>query len=209
MPGLYFRCSRFKLDSGGFTKKLDLAIRTQMTKAAKRFVEAALYEGIRGGVPVDTGMAAGSYLNISRMLDIVLSITPKSDKIKRYYGDNAKGQIKSPELGASLSTQFRSKDTIIKKRGNLYYFEFESDVFHYTLLDQIGIAKNPNSPWNTFQTGRDAFMEYMRVYGVKRLPKVSSYLERTQIEVNPSGGITETRIASNDINTVTDNDEEL
>lgn len=202
MPGLYIRASKFKLDAGKFTQTLETAVKTQMRQSARRFVETALYEGIKGGVPVDTGMAAGTYLNIGRMLRIAINILPINTKPKKYYGDNAYGEIKSPELGASLATRFNSLETIIKKEGNLFYFEFQTSVFHYTLLDLFGIRQNPNSPWQTFQTGKDAFINYMRTEGIKRLPKVTEFIERSVLEVNPSGGIRETKVQSDTTSTI-------
>lgn len=170
MARLYGTVTVPKFDAVGYTKAVKESIEIQFRKAAAKFVRAAI-----AGVPVQTGMAKGSFLNIGRFLRVAIPISP-SKRNQWYYPPGGGGRIpKTPQQGAALSTQ---PADAFKWNGNRLSFEFETGVFHYTLNDLIGIH---GPPWGTFAAGRDAFIAEMSLGLRTRLPNIGSFITLTSI----------------------------
>lgn len=164
-----------KFDAIGYTNAVKKSIEIQFRKAAAAFVRAAIDPSKGGGVPVQTGMAKGSFLNIGRFLRVAVPISPRK-RNQWYYPPNGGARIpKTPQTGAALSTQ---PADAFKWNNNRLSFEFETGVFHYTLNDLIGIHR---SPWGTFAAGREAFIREMSEGLRQRLPNIGSFITLTSI----------------------------
>lgn len=177
MPLFTGQISKFKFSSGEFTDAVKKAVIIQMRNAARQFVRAALVS-VSGSFPVDSGMAKGSFLNLGRLLRVAVPISPKRTNLK-YYGAGARGRIKTPELGAELSTQYDSVEDVIKENASGFVFSFDAKTFHY-LLNEFYSTRQPDSPWNTFEAGRRAFMESIKG-SMSKMPRVTSFLDQTTI----------------------------
>lgn len=166
---LYGTIDLLEFDSTGYTAAVNRAIEAEFRQAAREFIRAAYPL-----VPVQSGMARGSFLNIGRFLRVAVPIAPRRFN-QRYYPPGGGASIpKTPESGASLSTP---PNQIIRRDGNRVIFEFNTRVFHYTLEDLIGVR---SGPWGSFAAGRAAFMTRMRNLR-NRLPNIGSYITRTTI----------------------------
>lgn len=176
MPQMRIKYSGFKLDGSKAIKTIDKAIQVQLREAARRFLRAAL-TAVAGDFPVDSGMAKGSFLNLARVLRMQLAISVRSTG-KRYHT----GEIKTPELGASLSTRYGSiGDVLTGSFQTGYTFRFDSRVYHYYLNEFYSIKKVPNTPWKSFEAGRRAFITYMKTEGMAKLPRLSDLVSETRI----------------------------
>lgn len=170
MPRLYGTVDVLDFDAKGYSAAVRKSMEIQFRHAARAFLRAAVPH-----VPVQTGMARGSFLHIGRYLNVAVPINPI--RFNKTYEMPGGGKIpKTPESGASLST---SPQNLIKWRDNRLVFEFESNVFHYTLEDIFGL-KSPTAPWESIKKGRIAFMEELRKLRT-RLPKLGGYITRTSI----------------------------
>lgn len=171
-----------ELDVTAYNDALAKALRAHVIKAARAFVRVAASR-----IPVDTGMARGSFLNIGRFLNEFVTINPKSFN-KKYYGPRGGTAIpKTPESGAALTT---SPDQMIQISGNRVTFQIESRVFHLTLEDEIGV-RSPRAPWESFRRGREAFMEVMRQF---RAPNLKSFVTKTTISYGRGSPTTRQRL---------------
>lgn len=175
---IYGTIDVLKFDSKGYSAALKKAIEVQFRQAARAFIRAAVPL-----IPVDTGMARGSFLNIGRFLKVAVPINPLR-RGQRYYPG---GLPKTPQAGANLSTPITE---IFTWDGDKLAFTFQSKVLHLTLEDHIGV-RSPTAPWKAFDAGRDAFMSTL--HGMK-LPKVKSYVVKTTITFGRGSKVTSSPI---------------
>lgn len=157
------------------------SIEEQLIKAAKAFVINAYPE-----VPVETGMARGSFLKLAKKLNISIPIVPKRYKTvmkkyetkkgtrityrmidiskKRYYMGKGKRSLpKNQYSGSKLATfELLTNTKRIK-------FMFQTKVFHYNLLDEM--------QWQSFRTGLTAFNKVMDEYKPVDINKFVTYTE--------------------------------
>lgn len=173
---LYGTVQTLQFDSSGYTKAMKKALEVQFRHAARAFLRAAIPR-----VPVQTGMARGSFLNIGRLLNVAVPIQPTLFNQFYYPGRLPK----TPATGAALSTP---AENVITWKSNQIRFEFQTKVWHYTLEDYFGV-RSPSAPWQSFMLGRIAFMEEMRALK-DRLPKIKSYMTRTTISFGRGSLIT-------------------
>lgn len=184
MPRLYGTVDILTFDSKGYTATLRKGLEVQFRQAARAFIRAAIPL-----IPVQTGMARGSFLNIGRYLRVAVPINPTKFN-QQYFPPRGGDPIpKTPESGAALST---SPDQIIRWEGDRISFEFQSGVFHLTLEDLIGV-RSPTAPWHSFITGRLAFHNELRNLR-NRLPKIKSFVTRTSITFGRGSTIRKTPI---------------
>ena len=178
MPQLLLTMDVLEFDSAGYTEELKNRIRSLYRKGIRAFIVAAIPK-----VPVDTGMARGSFLNIGRLVGMSIPIHPISDG-KVYYGPNGLRLPKTPQSGASLST---SSDEALQFKGNKFVFSFQSKVWHYNLNEFFGLKSNNGFPWGSFAAGREAFMKAMQTGSL--FPDIHEYLLKSTITVGRGGGI--------------------
>lgn len=184
MPRFSGKFETPELNLSDFTKALYKKLENEYKAGAREFIQAAIPL-----IPVQSGMARGSYLNIGRLLGMTITINKKRYRYKRnkktgvvyrtiqdrwYYPPGGGPRIpKTPESGAKL-TSFKlaniPQDTA---------FAFDSRVFHYTLEDLLGV-RSPSAPWRSLEAGRLAFLRHMD--GIEdRLPKIGEYTTKTVI----------------------------
>lgn len=186
MPRLRATIDIVKFDSKEYTKALKKQVELQTKQAARALVRAAVSQ-----IPVDTGMAAGSFLNLSRYLrNIGLTITAKS-RTGKYYGKPGgpghpipKNKNTPGDYGLVIPNE-----KVFTWVGNRHVFTFQSKVVHLTLNDLIGTKGT--GPWNAFQAGQAAFLQEMRNLK-KRLPSVKSYLTKTTVSLGAGHGLKRT-----------------
>lgn len=191
-----------QIDVEAFTKAQHEAVEIHVRNCARAFVRAALEK-----VPVDTGMARGSFLNIGRFLRIHIPIKGKKTRLRYrngrtwverkrwYYPPNGGPKIpKTPESGAAL-TAFE-----FKRVGNTYQFIINSKVFHYTLQDEFAVSTrsgerggSPSAPWQSMRAGREAWFAEMKNLK-KKVPKITDFVTETTISLGPgAAGLTVTK----------------
>ncbi len=183
---------KFDMESYSKTFKKEFEIHTK--QAARAFVLAAI-----PAIPVQTGMARGSYLNVGRFLNINIPIPSKGSYQRTrkgrtytvrnpiYYSPTGVRMPKTPESGAALTAfVFETKYT---SNGIEHIFRVNSKVFHYTLQDEMHV-RSPTSPWYSMRKGRDAWINYMQKIE-ERLPSVKEFIGKTTISFGRgSAGLT-------------------
>lgn len=158
------------IDNDAFRRAVTNYILHKMFDAARAFVRAAIPK-----VPVDTGMARGTFLNVGKLLDITIPINPKSfGKIYSYGGLRLP---KQKESGAALAI---SADRAIRLEGNTFIFEFAQDVFHYNLNEFFG-GHAPTAPWGSYKAGQIAFEETFTKDFIKDFPQVKDYISKKTV----------------------------
>jgi hypothetical protein len=124
-------------------------------KSVDDFLGEKLEEGARvwltavtGRVPLWSGMARASLLELSRLANGKILLSPLKDKSRIPAGES---------LGsARMLTDFPS-----------YIFEVATQVPHYTLQEFTNVRNatgrgSPSAPWRSFDAGQEAFFEYAR-----------------------------------------------
>jgi hypothetical protein len=177
MPGFRFEAEVIRLDHKAFSKTAIETLEVQMRNAAREFLRAAIPR-----VPIDTGMAVGSFLNIGRFLRVAVPRGPGPysrkhpnwKKPQTYTHFDGTKMPKTPESGASLSTQ---PEDAFQRNGGEVSFDFRSEVYHY-ILNDVGIV---HGPWQSFSHGRAAFERYTREILPTKLPKVYEFIVKNTI----------------------------
>lgn len=181
----YASTLKIKLNKGKYTKALKDYIYRAFAKAGAEFMNQAA-----PNIPVDSGMARGTFLNMlaffgKRHIPTQVSIprtaqrTQKNGRPLQYTHHNGRKMPKTPMTGASLSTK---PDRILIWQGEKIKFQYDAPVVHLTLNDQL-LTRVPGTPWRAFNRGRDAFMRSL--ISIKRdQPKLMDFVTTTTI----SGG---------------------
>lgn len=171
------KLSFLKFDSKNYRKDVLKLIEKQFIKGARAFVRAAVPL-----VPVQTGMARGSFLNIGRLINLIIPINPTKFNKKYYHRPGYSGEDKTPELGASYSTPERDIITVTKTR---LEFHFQTKVFHYLLHDEFDYQ---TSAWHSFTTGQKAFLDVMSDL-INVLPQPKAYVTKTEVSFGRGSGL--------------------
>lgn len=172
-----------ELEVEQYTKSVRKAVEVHTRNAVRKFMRAAIPR-----IPVDTGMARGSFLNLGRFLRVEVPINPVSFD-KKYYYKPAYGSPKNKETGASISTD--PEDAFYWKGGK-FWFAFNSQVFHLKLEDEIGVH---SGPWNSFRAGRIAYLIEMRKIK-QRLPNIKGFFIKTTVSWGKNAGLKRKRLQS-------------
>lgn len=158
-----------------------------MLQAAEQFLKVAA-----PAVPVDTGMARGSFLNLLQLLQangyghgVLIPTEPQRTKkdgeplryypvrVGRVHGHkvalySSKTLPKTPATAMQLSTAINS---ILTLKGKEWVFQYETRVAHFNINEY---GRN----WKAFALGREAMDSFLLSGGVaKMLPNLSSYLK--------------------------------
>lgn len=157
-----------------YSKTVRLVMQRRMRVAARAFVRAAIKN-----VPVQSGMARGSFLNIGRLLRRI-SIPISPTVTGTFYYRNGVKIAKNPEAGALLSTP---EEEVLTDTGDIYYFNYGTDVFHYNINEFFG-GHAPTAPWLSYAAGHAAFIADMNEKLVRHLPSIKQFLIVDKIEVN-------------------------
>lgn len=179
-----------KFDSKAYTADLHAAINRQMRLAALAFVRAALLR-----IPVDTGMAAGSFLHLGRYfrriglsdpgVEEYINANRKSPTGKYYHKPGSAGNPipKDEFTSGSYGLVDRPASLAFARKKNKHIFNFESKVFHLTLND-LGLV--PGSGWGAFEAGRSAFLAEMRNLR-SAIPSIKGHVTKSTITLGRSG----------------------
>ncbi len=162
----------------GFVTQFFKDLRHQYLLAAADFLEHAAE-----AVPIDTGMARGSFLNLLSLLEanginISTDIPREPRRVQKgggwgrsrgekgrpftYIHSDASRWPKTPQSAKHFSTP---KGQAIKRVGDRMVFRYETRVLHYNINDE--------SQWGSFRRGQNAFMDRIAQF---RFPAVDKYI---------------------------------
>lgn len=136
-----------KLNVEVYKKLVDDVLGNALLEGANIWLTA-----VTGRVPLWSGMARASLLELSRLINGKILLSPLKAKSRIPIGES---------LGsARVLSDFPS-----------YIFEVATQVPHYTLQEFTSVSPrgSPTAPWRSFQAGQDAFFEYAKSV---RLPPV-------------------------------------
>jgi len=198
MPRFTATVTILGLDVENMTKATNEAVLTRSRVASRAFLRAAIPL-----VPVQTGMARGSFLNLGRLLKVAVPIAslPYTERqvtsqrrtnrgrkwkggrwrslVKWYYPPGGGPRIrKTPESGARLSTNASSPDDLFDLNSNKIKFTFQTKVYHFTLAEFHNLGNT--GPWFALQRGRDAWFASMSDIR-DHLPKFQDFFLETNI----------------------------
>lgn len=121
-------------------------------------------------VPVDYGMARGTFLNIAEKLNETVPINPKRTKYGVWYRQKGKGPVvRSPNAGRLFAhPYFPNTESIVKIEGDNITFEFSNDLLYY-YLNEFGLV---HGPWNSFEEGKVELLKYFNENLANDLPQI-------------------------------------
>lgn len=123
------------IDKALFKKRFKEDMHKAITDGTKAWLQAA-----HNRVPVLTGMAKGSLLDVAEVSDTHLVIMPRVKKNRISKG--------------------RALGTVTPKYGpRIYSMMIKSKVPHYVYLEHEA-GNSPTSPWESFDAGERAFKEH-------------------------------------------------
>jgi hypothetical protein len=100
-----------------------------------------------------------------------------------YYRDEGYHVLKSRETGRAFGTP---ENEIFQITSNGISFTFNSSISYFR-INEFFSGHAPTAPWGSLAAGRAAMLEYLRTYGIKRLPRVSEFFVRTNIAMSEQG----------------------
>lgn len=178
---------KLEFDAQGAKDDYLAALYHIMLQAAEQFIQTAAPR-----VPIDTGMARGSFLNLLQLLKangyghgVFIPTEPQKVsstgkplmyypvRVGRHGGRktaiySSRTMPKTPVTAMQLSTALNS---ILTLKGEQWVFTYETRVNHFNLNEY---ARN----WHAFVLGRQAMDAYLLSTKVKdQLPNLSSYLK--------------------------------
>lgn len=179
-----FIATGFQFKRAEFSDAFKKAIQLEMRNGAREFVKAALPR-----VPVRTGFARGTLLNLSDAIGLASASNPKVLKAKmakrvpknvslngqtEYY----EGVAKNPDAGRQFSTPLNK---VFTNNGRTFNFNYEQTVLYYEINDQGPNPHTPSAPWRSFEFGSAAFISYLERVGLQRLPAITEYIIKKRI----------------------------
>lgn len=177
MPGFSLEAQAIDFDLNSLSRTASDRLEAHARQAAREFLRAIIKSH---AVPIDTGMAMGSFLNLGRFLNVAVPQGPGPHRGQRTYvhsdGTRYPNQ-KGPELGAQFAT--KPEDAFIFTPTSVT-FQFETDVYHY-ILNEFGLVFGP---WNSFEIGREAALAYSKANFVKQMPKLLDFVIMTELRSN-------------------------
>jgi len=131
---------QLKLDQVLFANQLKSHLRDLIEEGARVWLTAVL-----GRVPLWSGMARGSLLELSRLVNGTIILTPL----------RAKSRIPQGEVLGTATPNYDNTKVEI---------EIETNVPHYNLQEYTKPAKggSPTAPWHSVEAGKIAFNEFSR-----------------------------------------------
>lgn len=132
------------------------------------------FEALRAKMQLE-GQFIGNRLDPLRQRDAELSGV-------EYYRDGKSLVPKNPTTGRKYGTP---PDKIFgRERQFLFTFNFENTIKYFRIEDEYG-KNSPTAPWKAMLAGSEAFINYWRRYGFKRLPRFIFLPRRFGSEQNP------------------------
>lgn len=128
-----------KLDLAAYQKQLDKFLKQKLHEIA-----SAWLEGVTGRVPVWSGMARGSLLELVDLINGRLLITPKKGVKSRIPEGRALGEAK-PKYGPTE-----------------YTITIRTKVPHYVKQEYENVGVSKSAPWLSFEAGNARALEIIR-----------------------------------------------
>lgn len=166
-----FRAPKYTVDKEGLSRWIREKVNVQIRQAAREFVKEAIVK-----IPVDTGQARGTFLPLGRMLGVSVDILGAKSK-----------PGKNEDTGSSANNKliFRFRDTKTQQGfeidPQLFYFWFNDFFSHHYENAQLP------TPWESLQTGWDAFITYMKEVAPERLPKLRQFIKVEMVDYGYKG----------------------
>ena len=170
--------SRIKLDDTKYLRDTERAINKVIKEAAREFLITALTvvtgapNPVQGGsFPVQTGEAAGSFLPLAQKLaqaqqSVNFSIIPAEGRPNKVSKGRAQGSVQLGPTGRRL----------------IYSFSFGTSVPHFQFLESNYSSRVASgTPWRAIALGYGAFLRYVNRHLTERVPKITDYLQRTEV----------------------------
>ncbi len=136
-----------KFDFPKYRQQLEDGLIKSLHHAAKAWLQVVAGRG--GRVPLWSGMARASLLELSELIDGTVILSPLKAKSRISYGRH---------LGTAIQEITPTSVKLI----------IETNVPHYTLQEYRNVGVSPRAPWQSLQAGRLAFQ--FATEGI-RLPK--------------------------------------
>jgi len=186
----------FEFKRKEFSAAFDTAIQLEMRNAARAWYRAAVAQ-----VPVRTGFAAGTLLNLTTAIGLSAA-TNRGAFLKReekrrgkarlikprlrefYHHESGSTTLKTPEAARRFSTP---PAKVFTNFGGKYLFHYGVSVIYYSINELQANSKIRNTPWKSFQIGEEAFNKYLVEVGLKRLPAIDKYISSTRVTVGRNG----------------------
>lgn len=132
------------------------------------------FEALRAKMQIE-GQFIGNRLDPLRQRDSELSGV-------EYYRDGKSLVPKNPTTGRKYGTP--PEKIFGRERQFLFTFNFENTIKYFRIEDEYG-KNSPTAPWKAMLAGSEAFINYWRRYGFKRLPRFIFLPRRFGSEKNP------------------------
>ena len=158
-----------KFNRTGYSKNVRQIIEARFREAVRAFVRVAAPK-----VPVETGMARGSMLELARAVNkrANLKINPTRTNQTYYHSDGTR-HPKTKETGAQFAPFLLGWQTPTE-----YVFNYANEILHYFQDERKGAS--PASPWGSWKAGMAAFRAEMQKLGTqKRFPQVKDHISVT------------------------------
>lgn len=157
---LTFKAPRIKIMKDAYLEALRIRLQAQLREAAKEFVAEAIQR-----VPMDTGQARGTFLPLSRFLGMSVEVGGVGKKRK------------NSETGASEGKQLIFK---FKSTARTESFEIDPQLVYF-IINDFHEMNYPNgqapTPWESLETGWQAFMTYIHEVAPLRFPDIGAFIE--------------------------------
>lgn len=151
-----------------FEEDLSEALANEIKEGTRAFLKAVLTK-----VPVYTGQARGSLKPVGQFLNMNISIRPTKGAVKKH-----------PNVKPSDGEKFGSIEFI--KNGLNVKVTITQHLMHYLINEFHDVSNSINLkrdvPWNSFEVGRLAYIEYMKTHLKKRIPIIANYITFTLIK---------------------------
>ena len=85
-----------------------------------------------------------------------------------YYRDGKRLIPKNPTTGRKFGTE--PDKIFLRDRQFVFSFNFENTIKYFRVEDEFG-KNSPSAPWKAMLAGSQAFIDYWKKYGFKRLPR--------------------------------------
>lgn len=192
-----FRAAYLRFDGKAFTQKLEAALKKLSKAAAVEFVNAAAPK-----VPILTGFARGTFLNILKAAGVAQSKLPdfsvlqNSERLlKKSLSRPTHKFTKRKKLGiidksflnsASFATAPENILSIDVSQG-VVKFTFATTIDYFQINDVFRNIRTPSSPWQSFEAGRAAYLNYMRTNAVAAMPNPGEFITTSRVRSGTVG----------------------
>ena len=180
-----YHLQNFQFKRVEFTKAFQDGIRLLMRNAARAFAREVILH-----VPVQTGFARGSLLNLTDAVGFSAAASPqlyrqKLDKRRQkivnvplngklsYYTDSGGRVPKTPENARQFASPL---DKVFEDNGQIFKFNYEVSILYYQINDALVNPYTPSSPWQSFEKAGAVFVKYIDDNILDKIPAITDYM---------------------------------